>query len=74
MRTRRSTRIAAMTALTLTLGVAGAGCTIGGPYWSGADQCTVQFGPMEPSPNGPPDVIRPIIGDLVYETCWTAEY
>jgi len=70
---RRTTR-AAIVALASAAVMTASGCVIGSSYWVGADQCVVQFGPMDPSPNGPPDVVRPIIGDLVYETCWTAEY
>lgn len=72
MRTR--TKRAAIAALVLGLGTVGSGCALGSSYWVGSDQCVVHLGPLEVGPIGPPDIIRPIIGDLLYEACWTAEY
>ena len=70
----RARKRAAGAVLSVAAIVASSGGIIGGPYWVGSDQCVVHFGPMEPSPNGPPDVYRQILGDLIYEVCWTAEY
>lgn len=70
----RARKRAAAAALSAAAIAAASGCSLGSSYWVGSDQCVVHFGPMEPSPNGPPDVYRQILGDLIYEVCWTAEY
>jgi hypothetical protein len=30
--------------------------------------------PRDPVPNGPADSSHPILGDFLYEACWTADF
>lgn len=71
---RRSARSVALALAVSAVAIGGSGCAVGNSYWVGAQQCVLHVGPMEPSPNGPPDRINYLVGDLIYEACWTAEY
>lgn len=73
MRATRAVRTGLMVAAVVSVS---AGCTVAGPYtkWDGPGapyQCRLEIGPMNPVPAAPPDLIVPVIGDLVYEACWS---
>ncbi|HNI35280.1 MAG TPA: hypothetical protein PLV93_07760 [Microthrixaceae bacterium] len=65
-------RLSALVASTVGL-LVGAGCAISpASYEKGQYRCFLEVGPLSGHPTAP-DAIFPIIGELLYESCWLVD-
>ena len=79
MKTRRRGRRIVALGLTMSALVVGTSACVLSPryksYQGGVYECELQLGPEWTPVEGhvPPTLIRPVVGDLIFEACWTLD-